>query len=587
MASPVTSPVVRRTRAPRGGEAADGSSVFTALWGKDDRWRFLFLHQAGTGFPPPSLQLQRRPVLTRCPLETTVLTMKTCAWPALVLAALSLSVQAQVLHRAVDLTACLSNDTESQALGQLDGDQMFFVDLELRQAVLTLPPFADPFALGPDSVAQALASRQLCRNNLATAARAEGFPPETAEPPVAMVYPKSVVRPGEPNTLICSAQRYYPFPLGLAWARNGEPVAGTTPQTLSLVRRDATYSCYSLLPFSPRPGDVYTCHLQHRALRRPLVVAWEVPPEARPGAVLTVVCGVAMALGMLGVVTGCLLFCSAHPAGLSMSPVLVSLWVQLLVGGPWGRPGVEGYAYESLEICEFDPSNLTGLVYIHSQVFNRLEYLRYDSRVQRFEGYTRFGIANAQRFNRDPGVMATMLANRDHYCVPNARLFNSSILNKTVAPAVSITALGGGADGSLVLVCHATGFYPPRISVTWLRGGGAAPGGSSGLLPDGDWLYQTHAFLEPGPRPAEQLSCIVEHRSLAQPLVVPWEPPTAPPDWRLVATALWALSLGLVLSLAGAASRWGRSSKQTGGRVAARIAAVLKGRLRPAALGAW
>ncbi|MBN3325993.1 DPA1 protein, partial [Atractosteus spatula] len=124
-----------------------------------------------------------------------------------------------------------------------------------------------------------------------------------------MVYPKSAVRPGEPNTLICSAQRYYPFPLGLAWARNGEPVAGTTPQTLSLVRRDASYSRYSLLPFTPQPGDVYTCHLQHRALRRPLVVAWEVRPEARPGAVLTVVCGGAMALGMLGVVTGSLLFC--------------------------------------------------------------------------------------------------------------------------------------------------------------------------------------------------------------------------------------------------------------------------------------
>ncbi|XP_069055091.1 uncharacterized protein [Lepisosteus oculatus] len=439
--------------------------------------------------------------------------MKTCAWPALVLAALSLSVQAQVLHRAVDLTACLSNDTESQALGQLDGDQMFFVDLELRQAVLTLPPFADPFALGPDSVAQALASRQLCRNNLATAARAEGFPPETAEPPVAMVYPKSVVRPGEPNTLICSAQRYYPFPLGLAWARNGEPVAGTTPQTLSLVRRDATYSCYSLLPFSPRPGDVYTCHLQHRALRRPLVVAWEVPPEARPGAVLTVVCGVAMALGMLGVVTGCLLFCSAHPAGLSMSPVLVSLWVQLLVGGPWGRPGVEGYAYESLEICEFDPSNLTGLVYINSQVFNRLEYLRYDSRVQRFEGYTRFGIANAQRFNRDPGVMATMLANRDHYCVPNARLFNSSILNKTVAPAVSITALGGGADGSLVLVCHATGFYPPASPSPGCGAAGRRRGGPAGGA--GRRLALPDPRL-PGARP-EARGAAVLHRGAPQP----------------------------------------------------------------------
>lgn len=44
----------------------------------------------------------------------------------------------------------------------------------------------------------------------------------------------------------------------------------------------------------------------------------------------------------------------------------------------------------------------------------------------------------------------------------------------------------------------------------------------SDVMPDGDWYYQTHSYLEYIPTSAEKIACMVKHLGLAEPMFVVW-----------------------------------------------------------------
>lgn len=97
--------------------------------------------------------------------------------------------------------------------------------------------------------------------------------------------------------------------------------------------------------------------------------------------------------------------------------------------------------------------------------------------------------------------------------------------NLTSVPIVKLNSMKqlSGSQPAL-LVCSAYNFYPKQIKVTWLRNGREVTLGvsTSDLLPDENWYYQVHSYLEYQPTSAEQISCMVKHLTLSKPVLQVW-----------------------------------------------------------------
>ncbi|EHI50012.1 class II histocompatibility antigen beta chain family protein, partial [Aeromonas salmonicida] len=56
--------------------------------------------------------------------------------------------------------------------------------------------------------------------------------------------------------------------------------------------------------------------------------------------------------------------------------------------------------------CRFTSKDLHGIEFIDSYVFNQAEYIRFNSTVGKFVGYTEHGVKNAEAFNSDASLLA-------------------------------------------------------------------------------------------------------------------------------------------------------------------------------------
>ncbi|XP_066238302.1 zinc-alpha-2-glycoprotein-like isoform X2 [Saccopteryx leptura] len=90
-------------------------------------------------------------------------------------------------------------------------------------------------------------------------------------------------------------------------------------------------------------------------------------------------------------------------------------------------------------------------------------------------------------------------------------------------PSVSITSQMGPEGHSMYLKCTITGFYPEPTSMYWTRESNVVENeleNDSLLTENGN--YQHWVMVEVPFSERHTYSCHVEHGSLAQPLVVPW-----------------------------------------------------------------
>lgn len=112
---------------------------------------------------------------------------------------------------------------------------------------------------------------------------------------------------------------------------------------------------------------------------------------------------------------------------------------------------------------------------------------------------------------------------------PRRRALSSSLLLSVVCllvkPTVTVyPAKTQPLQHHNLLVCSVTGFYPGHVEVRWFRNGQEEAAGvvSTGLIPNGDWTFQTMVMLETVPQSGEVYSCRVEHPSLTSPVTVEW-----------------------------------------------------------------
>nr|XP_023658536.1 H-2 class II histocompatibility antigen, E-S beta chain-like [Paramormyrops kingsleyae] len=214
---------------------------------------------------------------------------------------------------------------------------------------------------------------------------------------------------------------------------------------------------------------------------------------------------------------------------------------------------VDGYFHHTHAECRYSSEDLKDTEFIGRYVFNKLEYLRYNSTMNKFIGYTEHGVKNAERHNKE-GAAERQHANVDGYCKVNAANYFKSILWHKVEPTVEVTTVKASSERHTTkLQCSAYDFYPEGIKLKWLRSGVEVKDGVTATeeLYDGDWYHQIHSYLEFTPQSGETIECQVEHSSLKQPKTYKWDPSLPEGERNKVIIGTSGLVLGLVFSIAG------------------------------------
>ncbi|KAM4806214.1 T-cell surface glycoprotein CD1a-like [Urocitellus parryii] len=121
-------------------------------------------------------------------------------------------------------------------------------------------------------------------------------------------------------------------------------------------------------------------------------------------------------------------------------------------------------------------------------------------------------------------------------------------LQQQVKPEAWLSSGPSPGPGSLLLVCHVSGFYPKPVWVMWMRGEQEQQGTQRGdILPNADGMWYLRATLDVAAGEAAGLACRVKHSSLGgQDLVLYWGAPPSALGWiLLVVIVALALLAGL------------------------------------------
>nr|QER90680.1 MHC class II beta antigen [Acipenser dabryanus] len=216
--------------------------------------------------------------------------------------------------------------------------------------------------------------------------------------------------------------------------------------------------------------------------------------------------------------------------------------------------GVDGYVMQTMVDCDYSDSSMTDMMYSVRYVFNQEEFLHYDTKIQKYVGNTACGVKNAERLNKDKAQLAQLLADRDRYRNYNINLYKPGTIDYKEKPSVQIRSNKlSSSQHQTMLVCYVIGFYPREIKVTWLRNGVkvTADVSYSELLPDGDWTYQIHSYLELTPQSGDSYTCRVEHSSLAEAIEEKWDPAMPESKRNKIIIGASGIVLGLVIAAAG------------------------------------
>nr|P06344.1 RecName: Full=H-2 class II histocompatibility antigen, A-U beta chain; Flags: Precursor [Mus musculus] len=192
-------------------------------------------------------------------------------------------------------------------------------------------------------------------------------------------------------------------------------------------------------------------------------------------------------------------------------------------------PGTEGGDSERHFVVQFQPfcyfTNGTQRIrYVTRYIYNREEYLRFDSDVGEYRAVTELGRPDAEYYNKQ--YLERTRAELDTVCRYNYEETEvPTSLRRLEQPNVVISLSRTEAlNHHNTLVCSVTDFYPAKIKVRWFRNGQEETVGvsSTQLIRNGDWTFQVLVMLEMTPRRGEVYTCHVEHPSLKSPITVEW-----------------------------------------------------------------
>ncbi|XP_056319321.1 rano class II histocompatibility antigen, A beta chain [Danio aesculapii] len=192
---------------------------------------------------------------------------------------------------------------------------------------------------------------------------------------------------------------------------------------------------------------------------------------------------------------------------------------------------------------------------IFSFIFNKIEYIRYNSTDQKIVGYTEFGEKLVENYKNNTFVLVQAEFGVDN-CekIAKALISDGTLNHVTVKPEViirSVTEAKGNQKA--VLLCSAYDFYPKAIKLTWMRNDKKVTADVTSIeeMADGDWYYQIHSHLEYFPQPGEKISCVVDHASSHRPMIYYWDPSLPESERSKIILGALGLLMGIFTAAAG------------------------------------
>ncbi|XP_075773231.1 HLA class II histocompatibility antigen, DR alpha chain-like [Pelodiscus sinensis] len=201
---------------------------------------------------------------------------------------------------------------------QFDQDEILHVDLDRQETVWRLPQFSKFASYDAQGALGIIAT---AKHNLDLLIKQSNYTWAQNVPPEVTVFPKAHVELGEPNVLICLADKIFPPALSVTWLRNGQEVAEGVYETDFYPRPDHAFRKFSYLPFLPRQGDYYDCRVQHQGLAQNFTKHWEAQaPTPVPETTETLVCALGLAVGIVGIVAGTVLIIKGMKMNAARNP---------------------------------------------------------------------------------------------------------------------------------------------------------------------------------------------------------------------------------------------------------------------------
>ncbi|XP_007483701.2 DLA class II histocompatibility antigen, DR-1 beta chain-like [Monodelphis domestica] len=189
----------------------------------------------------------------------------------------------------------------------------------------------------------------------------------------------------------------------------------------------------------------------------------------------------------------------------------------------WSRDIPENYLHQVRSECHM--TNGTQRVhFVGRLIYDREEFVRFDSDVGLFEARTELWKSQVQKWNSQKEIVerARSIVN---VCRHNYQFYNKTIVQRKVKPRVKVfPAKTQPLEHHNLLLCSVTSFYPGEIKVSWFRNAKEEKSGvlSTGQIRNGNWTFQTLVMLEMTPQRGDVFTCRVDHVSLQSPVFVDW-----------------------------------------------------------------
>ncbi|XP_024917006.1 H-2 class II histocompatibility antigen, E-S beta chain-like isoform X1 [Cynoglossus semilaevis] len=214
--------------------------------------------------------------------------------------------------------------------------------------------------------------------------------------------------------------------------------------------------------------------------------------------------------------------------------------------------------HQQIADCEYG-EDFTDMVYYVKNIFNRKYDSVYDSRIGKYVGYDEYGVKNADHYNNQDWKMLLRKAEVDTLCRYNARQYRISTIDRKVPPTVKVRQTKHADYGERTMFeCSVWSFYPQAINVSWLIDGveTVTDVSSTDVLPNEDWTFQLHSYLELILKRGERLTCRVEHSSLVKSLEVDFDTFSLDAKYIKLSVGSIFFCIGFTAAVGGAVYYW-------------------------------
>nr|AAV40617.1 MHC class II antigen [Rattus norvegicus]AAV40618.1 MHC class II antigen [Rattus norvegicus]AGV39038.1 RT1-Bb [Rattus norvegicus] len=227
-------------------------------------------------------------------------------------------------------------------------------------------------------------------------------------------------------------------------------------------------------------------------------------------------------------------------------PAAVVVLMVLSSPGTEGRDSRRDFLVQFKPYCYFT-NGTQRIRNVIRYIYNREEYLRYDSDVGEYRAVTELGRPSAEYFNKQ--YLERTRAELDTVCRHNYEKTEvPTSLRRLEQPNVAISLSRTEAlNHHNLLVCSVTDFYPAQIKVRWFRNGQEEMAGvvSTQLIRNGDWTFQILVMLEMTPQRGDVYTCRVDHPSLDSPVTVEWRAQSESAQSKML-SGIGGLVLGVI-----------------------------------------